>query len=315
MKRILPILVVLLIFSCNSRIKKEYLINEKDLVPEGIAYSKKNDVFYLTSVGKFKILEVDRNTGAQKDFIKEHEFGYTPGAGIYVDDERNLLHAIGGYYQIKDSLSSLFTFDLTTKKLIRKHNVEDKGEHFLNDMIKDKDGNLYLTDAKDSSVYILRKDNDRLELFFKSPEIELPNGIAISDDNTKLYIASSPNGVRILDISSKIILNEEDKLGESQGIDGLEFFNGNLFGVQNSVGANSFNFRKLILNDAQNKILGVEVIDSHTPKLNVPLTFCIVGDEAIVIGNSNLQYLNQENFRFSESDSINKTKLLVYQIE
>lgn len=322
LRYLMVILVIALLSNCASKstkpkispIIKEYVIDEIDLVPEGIAYSKKYDAFYLTGVGEFKIVQVDRKTGAQTDFIQENAFGYMPGAGIYVDKAEEVLYAIGGYYRITDSLSTLFSFDLKTRKLIRKYALNDGGEHFLNDLIEDSKGNLYLTDSRDSSIHILKKNGDSLELFFKSPEIEFPNGIAISDDDKKLYIASIPKGVRIMDIATKTILNQQDTLGISQGIDGLEFYNGHLFGVQNSVGANSFNFRKLLLNGEKDSILGVEVIDSHTPKLDVPLTFCIREDEAVVIGNSNLQYLNQETFEFAVSDSIKKSSLLVYKI-
>lgn len=290
------------------------MLDEKDLVPEGIAYSENKDAFYLTSIAKSKIIELDRKSGKQNDFIKERESGYTPGVGIYVDDERNLLHAIGGYFMKSDSLSSLFTFDLNTKKLLKRYNVIDEGEHFLNDMVKVKNGNIYLTDTKGSAIYVLNYNSDSLELFYKSPKIEFPNGIAISDDNTKLFIASNQNGVRILDVSTKNILNKRDTLGISQGIDGLEFYKNHLYAIQNTVEANTFNFRKLMLNQAQDEIIDVEVIDSHTPNLNVPLTFCIVGDKAIVIGNSNLQYLNQGNFKFADADSVPNTKLLMYQL-
>lgn len=312
MKYLTILLLLLLLLGCISNIPNEYLLDEKDLVPEGIAYSEKKDVFYLTSVTKSKIVAVDRLTGKQTDFIKEREFGYSPGVGIYVDDKQNLLYALGGYYMMPDSLSSLYTFDINTKKLLNRYNVS--GAHFLNDMILDARGNIYLTDTKDTSIYLLKKGADSLELFFKSPEIEFPNGIAISDDNTKLYIAST-KGVRILDISTKRILNETDGLGISQGIDGLEFYKNHLYGVQNSVDTNGFNFRKLILNEAQDKIVDVEIIDSGNPKLYVPLTFCFMENKAVVIGNSNLGHLNQETFKFAESDTIPNSKLLVYEID
>lgn len=315
MKLVIILLSIIILPGCKEKIQKEYILGEIDLVPEGIAFSINKDAFYLTSIAKSKIIEIDRKSGKQKDFIKEHESGYTPGAGIYIDDERNLLHALGGYFNKNDSLSSLFTFDLNTKKLLKRYNVADKGGHFLNDMIKDKRGNIYLTDTKKSSIYVLKHDNDSLELFYESPEIESPNGIAISDDNTKLYIASNTNGVRILDVATKTILNSRDSLGISQGVDGLEFYKNHLYAIQNTVEANTFNFRKLILNQKQDEIIGVEVIDGHTSNLNVPLTFCLVKDKAIVIGNSNLQYLDQENFNFTYADTIPKTKLIVYEVE
>ena len=151
-------------------------------------------------------------------------------------------------------------------------------------------------------------------MFFKSPEIEFPNGIAISDDNSKLYLATA-KGVRVLDVAGKRILNEPDSLGISQGIDGLEFYKGHLYAVQNGVIANGDNFRKLVLNKAQNKIMDVEIIDSGNPKLYVPLTFCFAENKAVVIGNSNLGHLNQETMQFSKSDTIPNSRLLVYEIE
>ena len=311
MKKLLPILLILL--GCQLEYPTEYLLQEKDLVPEGIDYSAEKDIFYLTSVAKSKIIEVDRLTGKQSDFIKENEFGYSPGVGLYVDDKRGHLHAIGGYYMRKDSLSSLYTFDINSKKLLKRYNLSD--EHFLNDMILDDQGTIYLTDSKDSSVYRLRPGSDSLELFFKSGEIEFPNGITISADNTKLYIASSPKGIRILDIATKTILNESDSLGVSQGIDGLEFYQNNLYGIQNSKSGNPFNFRKMILNESQDAIIDVEIIDSDPPNLDVPLTFCFAGNEAVVIGNSNLQHLDQVTFEFKDSESVLNTKLLVYKIK
>ncbi len=312
MKSIKTILL-LLILACNSEIPTEYVLEEKDLVPEGIAYSTNKDAFYLTSVTKSKIVAVDRTTGKQTDFIGENEFGYQPGVGIWVDDQRNQVHALGGYYLLKDSLSSLYTFDIDTQKLLKRYNLSD--EHFMNDMVVDNNGNIYLTDTKDASVYLLKQGADSLELFYKSLEIDDPNGIAISDDNTKLYVASWLKGVRVLDIVDKKILNETDSLSISQAIDGLEFYKGHLYAIQNGVEDNGFNFRKLILSETQDKIVGLEVVDKDQSRLDVPLTFCFAENEAVVIANSNIGYLNQETMQFSDSDSIPKTKLLVYQID
>lgn len=309
------ILLFFILCSCGAKVPGEYVLGEKDIVPEGIAYSQKKDVFYLTSVAKSKIIVVDRKTGMQNDFIKEHEFGYAPGAGIYVDDEHHLLYAIGGYFMVADSLSAVYSFDLNTKKLLNRYTVNDEGDHFLNDLVMDRKGVIYVTDTKGSSVYVLYPGRNSLELFFNSPEIKYPNGIAISDDNNRLYIASGPKGIRILDISSKKILNGADSAGISQGIDGLEFYKNHLYAIQNGVERNTFNFRKLILNKAQDSITDVEIIDSHTPRLDVPLTFCLAKGKAVVIANSNLQYLDQKNFKFSDADTVLKTKLLEYSID
>lgn len=196
MKYLKTILPIALFFACSTKTPNEYILDEKDLVPEGIAYSEKEDAFYLTSVTKSKIVTVDRKSGKQTDFITSNEFGYQPGVGIWVDDQRNLLHALGGYYLLKDSLSSLYTFDMDSKKLLKRYDLSD--QHFLNDMVVDTQGNMYLTDTKGGSVFKLKNGADSLELFFESPEIEFSNGIAISDDNTKLYVAQCPRESKCL---------------------------------------------------------------------------------------------------------------------
>jgi len=303
------------LIGCESERPANYILKEKELVPEGIAYSESTNLFYLTSIAKSKIITVDKNSGEQTDFISEGEFGFMPGVGIYVDDNRNLLHALCGYYMTNDSITSLFTFDISSKKLLKRANVNDDGEHFLNDLVIDKKGNIYITDTKAAAVYLLEHGADSLKLFYKSDEILYPNGIAISEDNTKLYVASYTNGVRVIDIRTKTILNEVDSTENSQGIDGLEFYKGNLYAVQNGIDANGYNFRKLELNNAKDKIAEVKLIDSDNPDLNLPLTFCTTDNQAVVIGNSNLQFLDQVTLTFLYPDSLKKTKLLIYNLD
>lgn len=315
MKNYLFITALVLFVGCKQSDRTEYIIAEKDLIPEGIAYSKFTDSFYLTSIFKSKIIEIDRVTGKQKNFIGEKEFGFLPGAGICIDDERNRLYAVGGYFRLKDSLTSLFTFDLNTRKLIRRVDVEGGGEHFLNDLVIDSDGDLYITDTKASAVYWLPPDGDSLSLFYQSTEIQYPNGIAISNDNSKLYIASFRKGVRCLDIAHKQIISTIDTMGMSHGVDGLEFYKGNLYAIQNAVQGNTYSFRKLKLSADQTEVVGVEVLDDQSERLDLPLTFCIVDNRAVVIANSNLQYLNQTEFKLNNHDSLKYTKLLVYELE
>ncbi len=301
--------------SCESKDRTYYELDEIELTPEGIAYSATTDLFYLTSIAKSKIITVDGETGTQEDFISEKEAGFMPGVGIVVDDKRGVLHALGGYYMLKGSHTALYTFDIESKKLLKKYAVVDTGDHFLNDLIQDMTGNLYITDTKASAVYFLKNGNDSLELYYQSKEIEYPNGIAISGDYTKLYVASTTKGVRVFDIPTKTILNGVDGTGISLGIDGLEYFKGSLYAIQNSYAANGDNFRKLILNKSEDEVSKVEVIDSNNPDLDVPLTFCIANDKAIVIGNSNLEHLDQISLTFPQPDSLKKTKLLIYPLK
>lgn len=294
--------------------RTDYTLNEAELVPEGIAYSQSTHKFYLTSVAKAKIIVVDEETGQQSDFITEGKYGFMPGVGIWVDDASRQLLALGGYFQKEDTKTTLFRFDLTTGALLQKYSIADTGRHFLNDLVMTRQGDVYITDTYGHAVYVLEQGSEQLKVYLQSSEIEYPNGIALSDDKSKLYIASTTKGIRVVDIKSKEILNAADTTGASNGIDGLELYNNSLYAVQNSVAKNGDNFRRLLLNDAGDQITGIEIIDSTKQNLNVPLTFCIAKDKAVVIGNSNLQYLNQADYSFPKPNALQKTKLVLYNL-
>ena len=308
--------LVILCLGCGSNIQNtHYILDEIDLVPEGIAFSEAKQKYYISSVAKSKIISVDKAGGEQEDFIHEQEYGFMPGVGVLVDDDKNVLHALCGHFRLNDSLTSLFTFDLDSKALLKRYSLQDKeGSHFLNDLIMDNLGTIYITDSKAAAVYQIRPEANSLELFLKSDEIQYPNGIAISDDQTKLYVAAHLNGVRIIDIKTRTILNGKDSLGISSRIDGLEFYNNHLYAVQYGSESTDENFRKIVLSENQAQIIGAEELSTTSGKLNVALTFCIEHNRAVVIGNSNLQYLDQEKFIITNPDSLEKTRLLIYDL-
>ena len=83
---------------------------------------------------------------------------------------------------------------------------------------------------------------------------------------------------------------------------------------KNGVRKNGDNFRKLTLNATQDRIVDVEILDADPSRLKVPLTFCIAEGQAVVIGNSNLEFMDQENFGFPERDSLRHTRLIIYDL-
>lgn len=307
--------ILIVIAGCNPQHRVNYMIEETELVPEGIDYSETNDRFYLTSIAKSKIITVDAESGAQNDFISEGEYGFMPGVGIFADDKQNRLLALSGYFRLPETKTTLFEFDLSSGELLHKYTVQDTGRHFLNDLTVAENGDVYITDTSGSAIYLLENDANKLKSWLQSEEIQYPNGITISNDSKKLYVASYTRGVRIIDLQTRQILNAADSTTNSKGIDGLEFYRGNLYAIQNGVETNGDNFRKLELNKTGDNITGISIIDSGNPELDVPLTFCIAGNKAVVIGNSNLHFLNQEDYSFDEPDSLMNTNLLIYELE
>lgn len=86
----------------NSNIA--FNIIEKDIIPEGLAYSKNEDCFYLSSLYKSKIIKIDKN-GNTSDFTSEKQDGLRPVTGMKVDrSEETYFHRVFSSISPKRSL-------------------------------------------------------------------------------------------------------------------------------------------------------------------------------------------------------------------
>lgn len=300
------LLLLLALAACTAP-REHYVLNEKELVPEGIAYAPQARAFFITSIVQAKIIRVDEVTGEQTNFIDNGEFGYLPGVGIYVDETADKLYAIGG----NDSLSAMFVFSLSTGTMENRYSANDGRYHFLNDLTMDADKNIYITDSNGSDVWWLPHHGDSLQLFYRSDAIHFPNGIACSDDNRFLYVASFDHGVRVLDLKTKELINATDSAGK--GIDGLEYYRGNLYGVQNGNPDRHHYFLQLQLTPSRDRISSEKILD-HYPPHNLPLTFAVAGSNAVIITHSNLQHVEQKTMTIPHPDSLKNTVLKIVNL-
>ena len=130
------IFVAFTIFSaCNAEWESEYIIDDKTLVPESVAYSNTTGYMYLSSIAQQKIIRLNPFGSRQYDFIQSGEFAYMPGLGLGIDDKTGRLYALGGHYRRGNSESALYIFDLRQKDMISYHSVLDTSNSFLNTMI------------------------------------------------------------------------------------------------------------------------------------------------------------------------------------
>jgi gluconolactonase len=112
-----------------------------------------------------------------------------------------------------------------------------------NDVTIDSKGRIYFTDLSGSAVYRIDAPG-KLARLAAAPDVQRPNGIQISPDDTKLYVADSsapPDGVRVLyvfdlqadgSVRNKRVLYDFLKV---RGIDGMSIdVQGNLYGSAGS---------------------------------------------------------------------------------
>ena len=304
--------------SCNSQKNKfniAYTISEKDLIPEGITYSKQNNSFYVSSILKEKIIQVDAKTGTVKDFI---EAGKYPSRflGLLLDDANGHLWACGNKTQDNKRYSAIFKFDLKSSELIKKYEISDEKSHTLNDLAIDDVGNIYFTDTDHQSIYKIAREADTATLFFDDKQIIHPNGITISPDSKRLYIASNDHGIKILDIANKTILNPDKNFEESKGLDGIKFYKNSIIGIQNEVARScDVKIARYPLSPDGKEISGINIIDQNHPLFEIPTTFVIVNNQLFCIANSQMGNINWQNYSIRNYRALNDIFILKYDLK
>ena len=306
----------LLIASCGQENNNyiAYSISEKDLIPEGITYSSTTGSFYIGSIYKTKIVQINAETGEYKDFIPSDLLDMS-FLGLIVDENRNHLWACGNMLKNGKTLSMVTKFNLATGELLKSYSYADTVANTYNDLALDNDGNIYFTDSDGQHVYKIDKLADSVNIFYDGIEITHPNGITISPNNKYLYIASNNKGIRVLDIEKQKIIGEPDASINSKGIDGLKYYGNSLIGIQNEVKTRSeVKIAQYFLDNTGTKITGMKIIDQNNPGFDIPTTFIIVNNYLYCLANSQLWNISSEN-KIINPESLNDVLILKYELK
>jgi hypothetical protein len=278
-----------------NRGRVAFRIPEKELIPEGIAHDPETGAFYVGSINRRKIVRIDK-AGKASDFTTSGQDGLWDVLGLRIDPAARTLWACSGAGPSSgelDGTSSLFRYDLATGKLLGRHDLPGK-PRLCNDIALGKD-EVFFTDSKGGMLHRLRRQgNDyRLETFVGPGTFIYPNGVAISPDFGKLFVADFKKGLSIVDVASGQVrpLPHPERVHVA-GIDGLYFHRGSLVAVQNSAGTERIvRFR---LNAALDAIESEEVLESRNPLFDIPTTGVLVGGTLNVIVNSQLDSLDEQ---------------------
>src|SRR4029434_4148279 len=118
---------------------------EKDLVPEGLAWDVKREVFYLSSLHHRKIVQINQQ-GHASDFLQPQREPFLPVLGIRLDPNDGTVW--GNTWEEKPgvSRSQLLHVDGDGKVLAR-FALEDSAQHGFNDLVVRKAGDIFTTDS------------------------------------------------------------------------------------------------------------------------------------------------------------------------
>ncbi|MGB5818896.1 MAG: SMP-30/gluconolactonase/LRE family protein [Saonia sp.] len=310
MRKILPLLYFFIVFACYTQTEVIAIEYDSTLIPEGIAIDEKEEKIYLSSIHQKKIIETTIASGESKDFISSGEHYYKSGVGITVKD--NHLFALGSEKKNKIWSSILLVFDLNDGSLMHTYQIKDTTSHLMNDLAISEKNEIFISDTEKHCVYKLNYPEGNIEVFLKDEQIQYPNGIAISDDGTKLFVDSWSSGLRIVDIRTKHILNSKHMI--TKGIDGLKYYKGNLYAIINAGEKENHGLLKIELSKNEESITATTPLLMNHEKMNIPTTFAIGKEHIYMLANSQIDNLNQDTNQIIDKEKLTHTFVLKYKI-
>lgn len=185
--KLLSLLLIFTVISCASRNSElaDWENKRKIKNPESVYFDKTRDRLFVSNVdgggdkkdkkGHISILSVDGKTISSKWISK-----LNAPKGMRVR---------GNYLYVTD-IDQVIKIDITDATIVKRYKV--KGSLFLNDVVLDKVGNIYVSDTVKNRIYRIK--NGRARRWLSGKKVPHPNGLLIKDNT--LYVASWGKGMK-----------------------------------------------------------------------------------------------------------------------
>ena len=258
-----------------SGVVTAFTIPEKGLVPEGVAYDPKTKSFFVSSIRKRKIVRVDAN-GKVSDFVKPGEGGLRSACGIAADPKRRALWVASvamphmeGFRKGDPPASALFEFDLDTGRLRGEYRAPaSEPPAAFDDLALGPDGRVFANDGRNPRIWTLAPGAGAIELFLESDAFRGTQGMAVTPDGKTLYVSDYTSLFRV-DLASKRVTGLPVPPDATlNGIDGLVYAAGSLYGIQNGVEPNRVTRLELSADGAT--IAGAKILVMNHPDFDEP---------------------------------------------
>lgn len=301
---------ILLFFGCGIPDPQViYLTTPQNTIPEGIAVDPMTHEIYLSSIHLDQLIQLDPNGTSPNIVFNREQHGYSKGVGM--DIFKDQLYALATYD--RDSFSMLFIKNINTQRILS-YQVENKSTYF-NDLAIDNKGNCYITDTDNHVVYFYNNKDKSITEYLRHEQIEYPNGITISKDQSKLFVDSYSHGIRIIDLATKKILKYIHSPTAQRGIDGIKYHNGKLYFIVNGIKDKSqHGLYSLDLIEDETDFGNLDPVMVFHEKMKIPTTLSIVDNDIYVLANSQMDLLDEENNTILDSSKLTQTYVLKYTI-
>jgi len=306
-----------------GRSEVAFRLPERDLIPEGICYDPEDDVFYLGSMRKSKILRISR-AGNVEVFVAPTEGEDRGYLGMRIDPDRRVLWANwhqeakpGEQQPVRPLWTGISKFDLEDGSLISEYKVEKtEKNHLFNDVAVARDGTVFFTSFSYGTIYTIDPVRDEIEEFLRMPEGLYNNGIDITPDGRYLFVAGSDKVFRV-DLETKELRELPSPEGGVLGWgDGLYFHDGCLLAITVHREGEQLVDRviRLRLSETLDRIDAIEVLDRDHPLYSNPTTGAIADGWFYYIATAQFEKFDEEG-RLAPWDELSDTYILKLPLE
>lgn len=275
-------------FATVAQARKALVTEDKDLVPEGLAWDAKREVFYLSSLHRRKIVQIDPESHVS-DFLQPQEGPFLPVLGIRSDPNDGTIWANTWEEKPGASRSQLLHIS-ADGKVLERFAPSDSAQHGFNDLVVRRAKDVLVTDSLANQVFLLDPAGKAFSPLHLHRQLYYPNGIALADDDHTLFIADALGVLKYNITTSSSIDVEPGPHNTLAGVDGLYWYRGSLIAIQNGIGTPRVAAHKLTADGT--RVAKLTILEYRTKLSVLPTTGAIRGSDFYFIANSQLDNLN-----------------------
>ena len=276
-------------------------LDDRGMLPEGIAYDPKSQSFFIGSTTEHKIVRIAWGN-VESDFATANLDGVL---GLAVDAPRRTLYAVSTSALTeegrKQPRNAIVAFDVDSARFLRRVEVPEAAQ--LNDVTVAIGGRVFTTDSGNGAVYEIAKEGPP-RVIVPAGTMRGSNGIAASPDGKLLYIAHS-TGLAVVEVATGSVKRVQNATRENvAAIDGLYQWQGQLVGVENVT--NPGRVVLITLSREGDTITKVQTLLSHHHNvLDEPTTGAVTDRGFFLLAATGVSHLNA-NGRIDDPDSLPK---------
>ncbi len=268
-----------------------FTLEEKDLLPESLAYDPQSGYFLVGGTRWGEIREVAPRC-REWAFAAARAHGLWMVTGMKADPARRALwvtsadgERLVGHRPGNGTAAGLFEFDLDTGGLIGRHLLQEPGVvHVLKDLAVAPDGDVYVTHGQDAGqVWRLDAATGTFAPFYRGDAaFHDPDGIAITPDGKRLYVADGFD-ISAIDVAERVRRPVSAPQGmKLAGVGGLYLYDHSLVLIQPALKRVS----RCTLDETGLAVTACRVLEQDYPLFDHPAAGVIVDNALYYIANS-----------------------------